>query len=165
MKNKDTMFVRKISLLMANPKRFINLIVPLLRQSKRRRKNIFRQNYSDDRKSMSIYGGGGKCHKQIMDLAVYFHWEHLSTYTQSYWFPSNERHFSGNTCRSICVKKHLIPNVIAYLIFGPLYLAMYYTGSVNWMEVFKNICWSQKKHPKTLKHLCLHFSLPDFVQA
>ena len=100
---------------------------------------------------MSIYGGGGKCHKQIMDLAVHFHWEHLSTYTQSYWFPSNERHFSGNTCKSICVKKHLIPNVIAYLIFGPLYLAMYYTGSVNWMEVFKNICWSQKKTPKNVK--------------
>ena len=51
--------------------------------------------------------------------------------------------FSGNTCKSICAKKHLISNVIAarnqkntYLIFGPLYLAMYYTGSVNWMEVF-----------------------------
>ena len=64
----------------------------------------------------------------------------------------------ANTCISICVKKHLIPNVIAarnlnnaYLIFGPLYLAMYYTGSVNWREVFKNICGSQKKAPQNAK--------------
>ena len=35
-----------------------------------------------------------------------------------------------------------------YLIFVPEYLAMYYTGSVNWMEVYKNICWRQKNTPK-----------------
>ena len=39
MNNKVTMFVRKISLYMANPRRFHNLIVPLLRQSRRRKYN------------------------------------------------------------------------------------------------------------------------------
>ena len=36
MNNKDATFVWNISLLMANPKIFTNLIGPLLRQSKRR---------------------------------------------------------------------------------------------------------------------------------
>ena len=38
MNNKGTMFVQKISLYMANPRRFTNLIVPLYGQS--RKKNI-----------------------------------------------------------------------------------------------------------------------------
>ena len=70
MNNKDTMFVQKISLYMANPRRFTNLIVPLLDQS-RRRKYYKDKNYSNDQKSMSVYGGVGKCHKKIMDLAVH----------------------------------------------------------------------------------------------
>ena len=37
MNNKDATFVWNISLLMANPKRFTNLIVPLKRQSKSRK--------------------------------------------------------------------------------------------------------------------------------
>ena len=37
MNNKGTTFVRKLSLSMANPKRFTNPIVPLLRQSRRRK--------------------------------------------------------------------------------------------------------------------------------
>ena len=37
MNKKDTTSVRKISLYMANPRRFTKLIVPLLRQSRRRK--------------------------------------------------------------------------------------------------------------------------------
>ena len=172
MNSKSTSFVRKISFYMANPKRSTNFIVPLLRQGKRR--NYFKEkNYSDDWKSMSIYGGVGKCHKQNMDLAVHFHWELLSTSTQSYWFPSNERYFLWQYMyKYMCKKKHLIPNVIAarnqkntYLIFGPLYLVMYYTGSVNWLEVFKNICWSQKKTPQNILQCCFWvFTVMAYLQ-
>ena len=37
MNNKGTPFVQKISLYMANPRRFTNLIVPLVRQCRRRK--------------------------------------------------------------------------------------------------------------------------------
>ena len=61
---------------------------------------------------------------------------------------------SGNT--SICVKKHLIPNVIAarnlkntYLIFRPVYLAMYYTG---WK--YTKIFVEAKKNTLKQKNFC-----------
>ena len=131
---------------------------------------LLRQNYRDDWKSMSIYGGVGKCHKQIMDLAIHLPLTaalHIHTKLLI-----SKHYFRQYMYKYRCLKTHFIPNVIAarnlkntYLIFGPLYLAMYYTGSVNWREVLKNICGSQKKHPKMLKLLCQHFLLPDFLEA
>ena len=83
MNGKGTTFVRKISLYMANPRRFTNLIVPLLRQNKRRK-------YFKDKTTAMI---GNQCPfmeglKNVINkswiLPFICHREQLSTSTQSY---------------------------------------------------------------------------------
>ena len=68
--NKDTMFVQKFLSIWQIPGDLPTFLYHF--KDKVGEENILRQNYSNDRKSMSVYGGVGKCYNKIMNLAVHF---------------------------------------------------------------------------------------------
>ena len=115
------------------------------------------------------------CHKQIMDLSVHLpsssalhihtklliskHWEMIFLAIYVYVYVFKKKHLMPNIIATRNFKKKNLPNILTLMS-----LAMYYTGSFYYLEVFKYLL-KTKKHPKTLKLLCQHFSLPDFVET
>ena len=83
---------------MANPRIFTNLIVQLLKQ-RRRRKYYKDKNNGNVRKSMSIYGGVGKCHKKNYGFFRSFAIESSSPHPhKAIDFQTQSDNICGNIC-------------------------------------------------------------------
>ena len=77
---------------MANTRRFTNIIVPLLRQNLNL--NLKRQNYSNDRKSMFVYGS-------CRSFAIKSSSPHQHKAND---FQALRDNISGNICMYMCLK-------------------------------------------------------------